>query len=47
MSESEEGTVRETNGSMLDEFPLLSLRKIAPSGFLTQAFAVESSGCQS
>jgi hypothetical protein len=29
------------------EFPLLSLRQIGPTGFLTQAFAVESSGCQS
>jgi large exoprotein involved in heme utilization and adhesion len=41
MSESEEGTVREANGG------LLSLRKIAPSGFLTQAFAMDSSGCDS
>ena len=47
MSESEEGTVRETHGTMLDGTPLLSLRKIAPSGFLTQAFAVDASGCQS
>jgi large exoprotein involved in heme utilization and adhesion len=45
--ESEDGTVREANGTMLDDTPLLSLRKIAPSGFLTEAFAVESSGCQS
>jgi filamentous hemagglutinin family protein len=29
------------------ETPLLSLRQIAPPGFLTQSFAVESSGCQS
>ena len=29
------------------ETPLLSLRQIQPSGFLTQSFAVESSGCQS
>ncbi len=29
------------------ETPLLSLRQIAPPGFLTQVFAVESSGCQS
>ncbi len=30
------------------ETPLLSLRQIAPAGFLTQAFAVdESTGCQS
>jgi filamentous hemagglutinin family protein len=30
-----------------DKAPLLSLRQIAPPGFLTQVFAVESSGCQS
>jgi filamentous hemagglutinin family protein len=47
MPESEDGSVREANGSMLDEAPLLSVRKIAPPGFLTQAFAVEFSGCQS
>ena len=47
MSESEDGTVREADGMMSDETPLLSLRKIAPSGFLTQGFAVDSSGCQS
>ena len=29
------------------ETPLFSLRQIAPPGFLTQVFAVESSGCQS
>ena len=29
------------------ETPLLSLRQIAPIGFLTQGFAVESSGCSS
>jgi filamentous hemagglutinin family protein len=45
--ESEDRTVREANGTMSDETPLLSLRKIAPSGFLTQAFAVDASGCQS
>jgi filamentous hemagglutinin family protein len=45
--ESEDGTVREANGTMSEETPLLSVRKIAPYGFLTQAFAVESSGCQS
>jgi large exoprotein involved in heme utilization and adhesion len=27
--------------------PILSLRQLGPSGFLTQAFAVESAGCQS
>jgi filamentous hemagglutinin family protein len=45
--ESEDETIREANGSMSDGTPLLSLRKIAPSGFLTQAFAADSSGCQS
>ena len=29
------------------ETPLLSLRRIAPPGFLTQSFAVESDGCTS
>jgi large exoprotein involved in heme utilization and adhesion len=43
--ESQDGNIRETNGSMLDEAPFLSLRKIAPSGFLTQAFAMDSPGC--
>jgi hypothetical protein len=27
--------------------PILSLRQVGPIGFLTQAFAVESAGCQS
>jgi large exoprotein involved in heme utilization and adhesion len=45
--ESENGTVREANGTMSHETPLFSLRKISPTGFLTQAFALESSGCQS
>jgi len=53
MSESEDGTVREvglgtTSNEALEETPLLSLRKIAPPGFLTQSFAVDSSaGCAS
>ena len=47
MTESGDGTVREADSVMEDETPLLSLRKIAPPGFLTQAFAVDSSGCQS
>ena len=46
-SESEDGTVREADGTMSDQLPLLSLRKIAPPGFLTQAFAGDSSGCHS
>jgi hypothetical protein len=29
------------------ESPLLSIRQLSPPGFLTQSFAVESSGCQS
>jgi filamentous hemagglutinin family protein len=46
-SESGDGTVREADGRTSDELPLLSLRKMAPPGFLTQAFAGDSSGCQS
>jgi filamentous hemagglutinin family protein len=45
ISESENVPVKEADGMMSDEAPLLSLRKIAPSGFLTQAFAVDASGC--
>ena len=30
-----------------EEMPVLSLRRIAPPGFLTQSFAGESSGCRS
>jgi len=44
------GTIGEVQGleaNSEQETPLLSLRQIAPPGFLTQAFAVESSGCQS
>jgi large exoprotein involved in heme utilization and adhesion len=47
MSESQDGTGKEASDMMSHEAPLLSLRKIAPPGFLTQAFAVDSSGCQS
>jgi len=42
---TEDGTVREADRMMSDETPLLSLRKIAPPGFLTQAFAVDSADC--
>jgi large exoprotein involved in heme utilization and adhesion len=45
VSGSEDGAVREADRVMEDEPPLLSLRKIAPPGFLAQAFAVDSSGC--
>jgi len=45
MTEYEDGTVREADRMMSDETPLLSLRKIAPPGFLTQAFAVDSADC--
>jgi len=31
----------------VQETPILSLRRIAPPGFLTQSFAGESSGCTS
>jgi filamentous hemagglutinin family protein len=47
VSESENGQIKEVERMTSDEAPLLSVRKIAPPGFLTQAFAVESSGCQS
>ena len=47
ISESENGHVTEADEMMSDKTPLLSVRKIAPSGFLTQAFAVDASGCQS
>ena len=51
MAESTEGTATETAFSSFSEAavetPLLSLRKIAPPGFLTQSFAVDSSDCQS
>jgi len=45
ISASEDGTVSEADRMMSDETPLLSLRKIAPPGFLTQAFAVDSADC--
>ena len=51
------GTGRETRGKGLESMPsgtsragttpLLSLRQIAPPGFLTQAFAVDQTGCTS
>jgi filamentous hemagglutinin family protein len=47
MSAPEDGTVREADRMLLDEAPLLSVRKIAPPGFLTQAFAADTSDCQS
>ena len=43
-------TVSDSNAQQANnepETPLLSLRQIGPSGFLTQSFAVESSGCSS
>jgi hypothetical protein len=42
------GTVQEEIGLQASgerETPLLSLRQIGPTGFLTQAFAVEPAGC--
>jgi large exoprotein involved in heme utilization and adhesion len=42
VSENEEGTVREADGTMSDGTPLLSVRNIGPPGFLTQAFAGNS-----
>jgi filamentous hemagglutinin family protein len=44
ISESEEGTIRE---AVEESTSLVSLRKIAPPGFLRQTFAVGSSDCQS
>jgi filamentous hemagglutinin family protein len=51
MAESNEGPATETALSrlseMAEETPLLSLRKVAPAGFLTQNFGAASSDCQS
>jgi large exoprotein involved in heme utilization and adhesion len=47
MSEPEDGKATQADGAIADRVPLLSLRKIAPSGFLTQGFALDSSDCQS
>ena len=52
MSESEDGTVKEvglhtTPSETAEAIPVLSLRKIAPPGFLTQSFGVDSSDCTS
>ena len=51
MSESKEGQATETGFSSFSEMDegtsLLSLRKLAPAGFLTQSFAMYSSDCQS
>jgi len=45
ISAIEEGTVREEEKDS-EGIPLLSLRKVAPAGFLTQNFAVDrSAGC--
>jgi large exoprotein involved in heme utilization and adhesion len=43
-----DGSVREAERLMSDSVPLLSLRNIAPLGFLTQSFAMDwSGGCTS
>jgi filamentous hemagglutinin family protein len=53
VAESEDGSAREANltttsNVAAEDIPLLSLRKIAPSGFLTQSFAANSTeGCKS
>jgi filamentous hemagglutinin family protein len=51
MAESNEGPATETALSSFSEkaevTPLLSLRKVAPAGFLTQSFGAASSDCQS
>jgi hypothetical protein len=47
MLEPEDGTIKEAE-DFSDGAPLLSLRKIAPPGFLTQSFGlVRSAGCTS
>jgi hypothetical protein len=46
VSESEDGQVEEAD-MLPAEAPMLSMRRISPPGFLSQSFAVESSGCQS
>src|SRR5262249_2210478 len=43
---SEPGT-RPSLSEPTEETPILSLRRIAPPGFLTQSFAVDGSGCTS
>jgi filamentous hemagglutinin family protein len=44
---SDEQEPNQTNQIDQTNQPILSLRQIGPIGFLTQAFAVESAGCQS
>jgi filamentous hemagglutinin family protein len=44
---SREGEALPTSQTPIEERPLLSLRRIAPPGFLTQNFAVDSAGCTS
>ncbi len=36
-----------SQGEQAEEMPILSLRRVAPPGFLTQSFAVDESGCTS
>ena len=43
-TEAETGT---SLSESTEEMPILSLRRIAPPGFLTQSFAVDESGCTS
>jgi filamentous hemagglutinin family protein len=48
LSDYADGTVQGDQIDQTNETPLISLRKIAPSGFLTQSFAANSSeGCKS
>src|SRR5215831_18435591 len=42
-----EASTRRSPSEAVDEMPVLSLRRIAPHGFLTQSFAVDESGCTS
>ncbi|MDF2460163.1 MAG: hypothetical protein K0S79_2579 [Nitrospira sp.] len=47
MGELEDSTAREARDVREETNPFISLRKIAPIGFLTQSFAPDSSDCQS
>ena len=42
-----EASTRTSPSELVDEMPVLSLRRIAPPGFLTQSFAGDWSGCSS
>ena len=46
-STASEPETRTSPSESTEEMPILSLRRIAPPGFLTQSFAAEWSGCSS